>query len=215
MAKIRPSVLLGFLALVVLLTTVILRLQTERTNHIERGVETALAAANAQREELQRKQREAARARDSTLAAFASAEHFIEIEAHHLGGRRFWVRGSTNLPDGAHLAVSVMDEDYHEYDDRPDQWRYENLTFIPGSVTVKSGHFTTELTGTEVEAPMRSERYLVEVGFNPWNIHQPDKVIEMVGKRGENLRSQAVRLLQTSQGNVRMLFSRVAITRLP
>lgn len=111
----------------------------------------------------------------------------IRFTAEHVGLRTFRISGTSNLPEGAYLSINIYDEDYFEHDDDPDMWRFENLTFIPRSVSVKDGKIELYVAATAIEARLKSGRYFVEVSFNPRSIHNPQTVKEIVGRNGEYL----------------------------
>lgn len=120
-------------------------------------------------------------------------DYFISAEGSYLlGNRSFQVSGVTDLPEGARLSVTIADEDYEEHDDRDIDWRAENLTYISEYTTVRDGKFSVTVTGSELEAPLRSDVYEIEVLFNPRQSSQPNDVITQTGQNGEYLAGEQV-----------------------
>lgn len=109
----------------------------------------------------------------------------IQFTAEHLGSRNFKVDGATNLPNGAKIHITIYDEDYFEHDKADPDWRLENLTHFGNSVIVKNGKFTKTLTASVIEAPTKSDKYKVEVFFNPRA--QTSSIKKIVGENGEYL----------------------------
>lgn len=109
----------------------------------------------------------------------------IQFATEHLDGRNFKVDGTTNLPDGAKIYITIYDEDYFEHDKADSDWRLENLTYFGDSAIVKNGKFAKTLTASAMEAPMKSDKYEVEVSFNPRA--QTNSIKRIVGENGEYL----------------------------
>lgn len=112
-------------------------------------------------------------------------DYDIQFTAEHISGRTFKASGTTDLPDGAKIHITIYDENYFEYDEADSDWRLENLTYFGDSVIVKDGKFTRTLTASELEAPLKSDKYEVEVSFNPRA--QTSNIKKIVGKDGEYL----------------------------
>jgi hypothetical protein len=112
-------------------------------------------------------------------------EYNIVFNAEYLGNRRFKVEGTTDLPDGSQLDISIRDIDYYKYDDADDDWRFENLTSIGAFISSSNGKFSTTITSNEMIAPLNSTQYTVEVSFNPRK--QTDEIKILVGPNGEYL----------------------------
>jgi len=112
-------------------------------------------------------------------------DYDIQFTAEHLGSRKFKVDGTTNLPNGAKIHITVYDEDYFEHDKADPDWRLENLTHFGDSAIVKNGKFAKTLTALAIEAPMKSDKYEVEVSFNPRA--QTNSIKKIVGENGEYL----------------------------
>jgi len=112
-------------------------------------------------------------------------DYNIQFTAEHLGSRSFKVDGTTNLPDGAKIYITIYDEDYFEHDKANSDWRLENLTHFGDSIIVKNGKFAKTLTASAIEAPMKSDKYEVEVSFNPRA--QTSGIKKIVGENGEYL----------------------------
>ena len=114
-------------------------------------------------------------------------DYDIQFIAEHVSGRSFKVSGTTNLPDGAIIWIKIYDEDYFKYDEADSDWRLENLTYFGDTVIVKKGKFTKTLTASEIEAPLKSDNYKVEICFNPRAHNQPNSIKKIVGENGEYL----------------------------
>ncbi len=112
-------------------------------------------------------------------------DYNIQFTAEHISGRTFKTSGTTDLPDGAKIHITIYDENYFEYDEADSDWRLENLTYFGDSVIVKDEKFTKTLTALELEAPLKSDKYEVEVSFNPRV--QTTNIKKIVGKDGEYL----------------------------
>jgi len=116
-------------------------------------------------------------------------DYDIQFTAEHLGSKNFKVDGTTNLPDGAKIEITIYDENYSQYDTptslADEDWRLENLTFISDSTIVKNGTFTEILIGLAIGAPLKSDKYEVEVSFNPRA--QTSSIKKIVGENGEYL----------------------------
>lgn len=119
-------------------------------------------------------------------------DYSISFTAEHVRGRSFKVGGTTNLPDESYLSILIYDEDYFEHDNDSDTWRINNLTMIARSAVVKNGAFSLSTTATAIEAPLRLEKYYVEVSFNPRSYHNPTSVNEIVGENGEYLGGEQI-----------------------
>ncbi len=117
-------------------------------------------------------------------------DYDIQFTAEHISGRTFKASGTTDLPDGAKIHITIYDENYFEYDEADSDWRLENLTYIGDSVIVKDGKFTKTLTASELEAPLKSDKYEVEVSFNPRA--QTSSIKKIVGENGEYLGGELV-----------------------
>ena len=112
-------------------------------------------------------------------------DYVIQFTAEHLGGRSFKVDGTTNLPEEASIYIEIYDEDYHKHDNKSDNWRLTNLTYISFPIIAKNGKFNKTVKLTELMAPLKSDKYKVEVSFNPRA--QTDSIKKIVGKDGEYL----------------------------
>jgi len=112
-------------------------------------------------------------------------DYDIQFAAEHLIGRSFNVSGTTDLPNGAKIHITIYDENYFEYDEADSDWRLENLTYFVDSSIVKNGKFAKTLTALAIEAPMKSDKYEVEVSFNPRA--QINSIKKIVGENGEYL----------------------------
>lgn len=117
-------------------------------------------------------------------------EYDIQFTAKYVGDRNFKISGTTNLPNGSKIWVTIYDEDYFEHDDDDPDWRMENLTYFADSVLVIDGKFTKTLTASELEAPLKSDKYEVEVCFNPRA--QIGSIKRIVGEDGEYLGGRLV-----------------------
>ncbi len=127
-------------------------------------------------------------------------DYSIQFTAEHISGRNLKVDGTTNLPNGAKVHITVYDEDYFKYDDADPDWRLENLTHFSDSVIVNDGNFAKTLTASEMEAPLKSDKYEVEVSFNPRS--QSNNIKKIVGENGEYLGGE---LLDTEIEGLTML----------
>jgi len=112
-------------------------------------------------------------------------DYDIQFTADHISGRTFEASGTTDLPDGAKIHITIYDENYFEYDEADSDWRLENLTYFGDSIIVKDGKFTKTLTASELEAPLKSDKYEVEVSFNPRA--QTSNIKKIVGENREYL----------------------------
>jgi len=112
-------------------------------------------------------------------------DYDIQFIAEHLGNRNFKIDGTTNLPDGAKIFITIYDEDYFKHDKADPDWRLENLTYFSDSVIVRNGKFNKTLTASEIEAPMKSDKYEIEISFNPRA--QTSSIKKVVGENGEYL----------------------------
>jgi len=127
-------------------------------------------------------------------------KYSIDFTAKHISSRSFEVTGTTNLPSNSKIHITIYNEDYFEHDDADQDWRLENLTYFEDSTTVNNGKFTKTVAGTEIEAPMKSEKYKVEVSFNPRA--QNNSIKNIVGENGEYLDGN---LLDNSISGLKML----------
>ncbi len=112
-------------------------------------------------------------------------DYDIQFTVEHISSRTFKASGTTDLPDGAKIHITIYDENYFEHDEADSDWRLENLTYFGDSVIVKDGKFTKTLMASELEAPLKSDKYEVEVSFNPRA--QTSNIKKIVGKDGEYL----------------------------
>ena len=119
-------------------------------------------------------------------------DYDIQFTAEHISSRSFKLNGTTNLPDGAIIWIKIYDEDYFKYDEVDSDWRLENLTYFGDTVIVKNGEFTKTLTASELEAPLKSDNYKVELCFNPRAHNQPSSIKKIVGENGEYLGGELV-----------------------
>jgi hypothetical protein len=117
-------------------------------------------------------------------------DYDIQFTAEHLGIRKFKVSGTTNLPDGSKISIAIRDEDYSKYDTADSDWRFENLTSFGDSTTVTNGKFAKTLTASEIEAPLTSDKYEVELSLNPRG--QSNDIKKIVGGNGEYLDGQLI-----------------------
>jgi len=131
-------------------------------------------------------------------------DYDIQFTAEHLGSRNFKVDGATNLPNGAKIYITIYDEDYSEHDKADSDWRLENLTHFGDSAIVKNGKFAKTLTASTIEAPLKSDKYKVEVYFNPRA--QTSGIKKIVGENGEylggdilDIRDAGFTMLETSR----------------
>ena len=131
-------------------------------------------------------------------------DYDIQFTAEHLGSRNFKVDGATNLPNGAKIHITIYDEDYFEHDKADPDWRLENLTHFGDLAIVKNGKFAKTLTALAIEAPMKSDKYKVEVSFNPRA--QTSSIKKIVGENGEyiggdllDVRDAGFTMLETSK----------------
>lgn len=122
-------------------------------------------------------------------------DYDIQFTAEHLGSRNFTINGTTNLPDGAKIHITIYDEDYYEHDNTDTDWRLENLTHFGSSVIVKTGKFAKALTALAIEAPMKSNKYEVEISFNPRS--QTSSIKKIVGGNGEYLGGDLIDIRDT------------------
>lgn len=134
-------------------------------------------------------------------------DYDIQFTAEHISDRSFKISGTTDLPDGAKIHITIHDEDYFEYDEADSDWRLENLTYFSDSVIVKNGKFTKTLTASELEAPLKSDKYEVEVSFNPRA--QTSNIKKIVGKDGEYLGGRLVN--NEIEGLTRLETSKIVI----
>lgn len=132
----------------------------------------------------------------------------ISFDAEHISGRQFRVSGTTGLPNGSQLGVNVRDEGYFSYDGRDSDWRFENLTYLAGEVTVRDGEFSTVVSGSEMEAPMHSKDYEIEVSFNP--VGQSSAIQQLVGSEGEKLSGSLVE--ESDYSGLKILSTTTVIT---
>ena len=109
-------------------------------------------------------------------------DYDIQFTAEHISNRTFKVNGITDLPDGAKIHVTIYDEDYFKHDEADSEWRFENLSYFSDSAIVRNGEFNKTLTASEMETPLKSDKYEVEVSFNPRA--QTSNIKNIVGKNG-------------------------------
>jgi hypothetical protein len=98
----------------------------------------------------------------------------LDITAVSYGEGQVRIEGATNLPDGARL---VVDFDVTTPESESD-------TAVSGHTTVEKGRFSVTVTPPGTPAFSRGP-YTVTVLFSPRT--QPENVLAMVGRNGENL----------------------------
>ena len=112
-------------------------------------------------------------------------DYDIQFTAIHLDNRKFKVSVISNLPDGSNINIVIRDKDYFEHDEADPDWRFENLTYFSNLVILRDGNFVEVFTASEIEAPLKSDKYWVELSFNPRS--QADSIKKIVGENGEYL----------------------------
>jgi len=118
-------------------------------------------------------------------------EYNLQFTAEHISNRTFRVIGTTDLPNGSKIHITIYDEDYFNYDDANPEWRFENLTYFGESTAVVGEKFDKTLTASEMEAPLKSDKYEVEVSFNPRA--QATNIKDIVGADGEYLAGEFIK----------------------
>jgi hypothetical protein len=121
-----------------------------------------------------------------------------------LSGRKLFIEGATDLPDGARIAYEVEHEDWKKVDPRIRS--AVALTFANGSIPVEHGRYSkmVDLSG------WRAGSVSVWAAFEPVIREQPDTVRQKYGKQGEFLIGPNV-----TTTNIKDIgsYSRVELTR--
>ena len=144
---------------------------------------TAITGGNNEKKEMKSEQQSQSTPQEQVQPEIK--DYNIQFAAEHFGSRDFKVNGTTNFPDEAKMFITIYDEDYFEHDKADSDWRLENLTYFSGSAIVKNGKFAKTLTASVIEAPMKSDKYEIEVSFNPRA--QTNSIKKIVGENGEYL----------------------------
>ena len=164
----------------------------------------AITSGNDEKKETELKQQSQSTPQEQEQVQPEIKDYNLQFVAEHFGSRDFKIDGTTNLPDEAKIFITIYDEDYFEHDKADSDWRLENLTYFSDSAIVKNGKFVKTLTASVMEAPMKSDKYEIEVSFNPRA--QTNNIKKIVGENGEYLggdlldvRDNGFTMLETSK----------------
>lgn len=156
-------------------------------------------------QQIQTEQKEAKIEKDEVQIEKKTYE--VTIDARYIGNRQFKVSGITDLPNNSKIHITIYDEDYFEHDDANVDWRFENLTYVSDSTIVSNGIFSATIVASEIEAPLKSERYTVEFSFNPRS--QSNSIKKIVGNNGEYLGGT---FIDNSVNGLTMLETKTSVT---